>query len=369
MRRKSEYSPRRVLAGLIVVGLLVIYPYLRDFFRQQANGDAPRNYEFGGATMGSTYRIKVANTPLSEPEMRAVSATIETLLADISRQMSTYDDRSEISTFNHATATNTAMSVSADFARVTARALEVAQATGGAFDPTIAALVTAWGFAQPRPDDWQPPSREAIQTALSSVGFTNVVVTGNALSKWRADNTLDLNGIAPGYAADVIAERLLMAGCSNVFVEMSGEIMARGDSPNGVGWRSAIETPVRDSGVASQPYFRSVPLNNQAIATSGDYRNYYKYAGQIHGHIIDPRSGNTVSNAVASVSVIAPDCMTADAIATALIVMGPEAGLPLVESLPGVAALFIMGRPDGGFTAIASSRLPADPGDAIPTAP
>lgn len=349
MSARRLYSPAKTLAALVGFSLLVLLPYLRT-------QRAPQDYAFGGLTMGTTYNVRIAQSRLSERSVHKLQAGVEALLVEINRQMSTYDPDSVISQFNRHT-NATPFAVPADFARVTAGALELAASTRGAFDPTVFPLVALWGFG-PIPNPEHRPAPEAIAATLHEVGFTNVVVTPDGtLIKRHPNVQLDLNALAPGYAVDRMAQYLREQGCPDVFVELSGEVMASGNSAPGHPWRVAIETPDFNAPVASSLY-RRLDLSNRAIATSGDYRKFFEQEGQVFSHVLDPRHGYPVSNGVTSASVLAPDCMTADGAATALMVMGVEEGLRWIESQAGLEALVLVRNPDSTYAAFASSGFP-----------
>ena len=348
MLNRQPYDPKKVLFGLLVVSVLVMLPYLRA-------KSTPGNYEFGGQTMGTYFKVQIARTDRSTGEVRAFTKQVDHLLGTINRQMSTYDPESQISRFNASSETNAPFSVAPQFARVAGRALAIAQMTGGAFDPTVGPLVEVWGFADERTDRRRIPSAEAIEAARSRSGASRLTVSTNSIRKAHPETEIDLSAIAKGYAADAITELATRRGFENVFVEVGGEIAALGSSPARSPWRVAIEVPRHGAPVGADPWFATVTLSDAGIATSGDYRNYFESEGRLYGHIIDPRTGYPISNGVASVSVIARDCMTADALATALTVMGPDAGITLVEASPGIEALFILRTATNTLSTLSSS--------------
>ncbi|MCE9616654.1 MAG: FAD:protein FMN transferase [Lentisphaerae bacterium] len=346
---RRPYNPVKTLAALGGFAILVMVPYLRAH-------RPPQDYEFGGPTMGTTYMVKIARSRLPEHEVRTLQAGVESLLADFNRQMSTYDPDSAISRFNRHT-NATPFVVPPEFARVTRFALEVAADTGGAFDPTVLPLVQLWGFG-PQPGHDQRPAPDQIAAALALVGHAHLRVTDDSrLAKDLPDLTLDLNALAPGYAVDLIARYLRDHGCPDVFVDLSGEVMAYGHSAPGKPWRVAVETPTLNAPVGESTY-RKVELSDRAIATSGDYRNFFEADGQIFSHVMNPHTGAPVSNGVTSASVLAPDAMTADAYATALMVMGAEDGLRWIASKTNVEAMVLVRLTNGHYTEFASAGFP-----------
>ncbi len=346
--RKKEYSPRKTLIALVFLAVLVFYPYLRA-------AQQPKNYAFGGETMGTTYNVRVARTRLSKSAVRKLHDDIEELLVDINRQMSTYDPESEISNFNASTETN-AFSVSRDFVTVTETALKLAHQSNGAFDPTVMPLVSLWGFG---PDSKQAvPTADAIASIRDAIGFMKIRVTGpGSILKTHPSLSLDLNAAAKGYASDRVARLARDRGCPNVFVEIGGEIMALGHSDDEGPWRVSIDRPRRGT-LPGDTTQRILEIQNRAVATSGDYRNYYEDQGRVYSHIIDPRSGYPVSNRVASTTVIAADCLTADALATALMVLGPDEGQPVLEAFAPAEAMWIVREGPGRFAEHFSPGFP-----------
>ena len=340
MQPRRLYSPRKTLAALAVLAVLVFYPYLRAT-------RMPRAYRFGGETMGTFYSVRLAPVRLSERRVRSLQERVEERLRDINRQMSTYDPDSEISRFNAAPA-GEPVRVSPEFAAVTEFALQVADRSGGAFDPTIAPLAALWGFG-PRGEPGFTPSENAVRACLEVVNHRLVQATSDtALLKLHPDVRLDLNAVAKGYGVDAVAALLEDAGCAGVFVDIGGEVMAVGDSGEGRPWRVSVEAPVHDAALGATS-MAVLELKDRAVATSGDYRNYYRAEGRAYAHILDPRIGRPTTNRVASVTVTADDCMTADALATALMVLGPADAPALLSRYPGTEAYIITRTPDGAY--------------------
>ncbi len=307
-------------------------------------GDAAREtYAFRGATMGTYYSVKVAAVGLPDERLDAVRAMIEGELEDVNAKMSTWIEDSELSRFNRHAAT-TPFEVSAATFEVVQAALELARLSGGAYDVTVGPLVDAWGFGAGT--DRLELSDEEIQGLVASVGYDHLELDAEArtLRKRRPDLSCDLSSIAKGYAVDRVAEALLAAGFADLWVEVGGEVRAAGRNAEGRVWRLGIERPALEPGALQ----RIVPLDGGAVATSGDYRNYRERDGARISHIIDPRSGLPVRHPLASVSVVHRKCMTADAFATALMVLGPDEGWQLAMR-EGLAVLFLV-RDGEGFS-------------------
>lgn len=305
-----------------------------------------------GHTMGTTYLIRFAHTPLKQREMRQFQGEIQAVLDEINRQMSIWEQNSEISRFNRAEMGQN-VEISFDFAFVARRALEMAEITDGAFDPTIGALVNLWGFGPDGPRQTAPSSTQ-IEAARQQVGWRQLeLISDRFLCKNVPGLTLDLGACAKGFAVDKIAEFLKKRGFEHFLVEIGGETRAFGLNSDENPWKIGILRPD-----GSQNLQHTLELTaGRAIATSGNYRNFYRSeSGNVEAHILDPRTGEPTRHHVASVSVLANDCLTADALATALFVLGPEEGLPLLAAnFPAADALFILRHPNGTFEETASS--------------
>jgi thiamine biosynthesis lipoprotein len=214
--------------------------------------------------------------------------------------------------------------------------------TGGAFDPTVAPLVDAWGFGRAG-RRYEPPSPEALSAARSRVGFDKVALDASALRVRKpAGMQIDLSSMQHGRGADAVSEYLNSLGITSYLVDVGSEIRARGESPEGGPWHVAIERPPADAaaGASANGFERVVSLRDAGIATSGNFRYYFDYNGRRYSHRIDPRTGEPVSHTLVSVTVIDPICMHADALATALTVLGPDEGLDYAAQR-NIAALFI----------------------------
>jgi thiamine biosynthesis lipoprotein len=316
-------------------------------------GRASGPVALAGATMGTTYVVRLAGLPAGVFR-EAVAADIEALLEDVDARMSTYRPDSEIVRFNASRGTGW-VEVSAGLATVVATARAVSRLTGGAFDVTVAPLVDLWGFGPTvRPAGVPPPA--AIAAARERVGYRRVHVRRRppALRKSLPDVALDLSAIAKGYALDRVAERLEALGVEGFMVEIGGEVRARGPSPEGGPWRIGIERPVAGGGSIEAV----ACIDDAALATSGDYRNAFELDGRRYTHTIDPGTGWPVAHGLASVSVVDASAMCADALATALMVLGPEKGWRLAERR-GVAALFVVRTGEGFHERATRAMRPA----------
>lgn len=305
-----------------------------------------------GHTMGTTYSVRIAHVQVRPRDLRRLQADVDAALAEVNRQMSTWDPGSEISRFNRAGA-NEPVAISPEFQFVVRRALEIAEATDGAFDPTVGALVNLWGFG---PDGLRraAPAPDQIAAARAVIGWRHLrLLPDGRLEKDIADLKLDLGAIAKGFGVDRVAALLRGRGLENFLVEIGGETLGVGRNDPGEPWRVGVLKP--DGSTDLHGVVRLTGGN--AIATSGDYRNFYRDEnGELRAHIVDPRTAAPVGHAVASVSVRAGDCLTADALATALFVLGPDEGLPLLAArFPGCEALFLVRDGAEGFREIATA--------------
>jgi thiamine biosynthesis lipoprotein len=297
--------------------------------------------------MGTFYSIKVVKK--NKNEMRIdptyIEEGIKKRLDDINNIMSTYIKDSEISKFNQLQNTEY-FSITYPLFRVVQHALKISKLSEGAFDITVGPLVNLWGFG---PEDRGNlfPTEQEIEDKKKITGFKNLELSENprALRKKNISVFCDLSAIAKGYGVDQIAEYLDSLTYDGYLVEIGGEIRTKGRSHTGEFWKIGISTPDEEYGIQ-----KVIMLNNTAIATSGDYRNYYERDGLRYSHTINPRSGRPITHALASVTVIHPSCMSADAYATAINVLGPIDGLEFAQKQK-LPAFFIV-KNDTGFVEV-----------------
>jgi thiamine biosynthesis lipoprotein len=300
---------------------------------------------FGGPTMGTAYHVRLV-TAESAVDLPQLKKDVDSLLAEIDQQMSTYRDDSELSRFNRAPA-EVWFGVSPATARVAIAAQEISRKTGGALDVTVAPLLRLWHFGPVKPgkarNAIEPPEEDSIKAARKLVGYEKLEARLDppALRKRSAHLEVDLSSIAPGYAVDRMAALLQMHGIENFIVEIGGEICAAGMREDGKPWRVAIERPL----AGRREMQMALALEDAAISTAGDYRKFFEHAGRRFSHIIDPATGRPVEHTLASVTVAAASCLEADGWDTALLVMGPERGFDYAEK-NGIAALFIVRQDD-----------------------
>lgn len=299
-------------------------------------------WEISGPVFGTEYHISVVMSDDKE-RLKALSKGITRTLDDVDASMSTYRKDSELSKFNQTEDQSDWFAVSAPMYRVLADAQRVSRLSDGAFDITIGPVVNLWGFGpDARPD--QIPDDQTLARVLAGTGYQKLTLREQPPAiRASSHQYLDLSGIAKGFGVDQVARYLTDAGVDDYLVEIGGEVRVSGHKPDGQAWRLAIEQP--DSG--TRQINRVVVLNDKAMATSGDYRNYYESNGHRYSHTIDPDTGKPITHNLASVSVITDNCTDADALATAFDVMGYEKASALATR-ENIAVYFIV-RTDTGF--------------------
>jgi thiamine biosynthesis lipoprotein len=292
--------------------------------------------------MGTTFTVKVVAQDGDDTLKERLAQILRDVLEGVDGAMSTYRTDSEIAAFNrHGTED---FDASPELMEVMKEAQRVARLSSGAFDITVGPLVDAWGFGPVGAAD--PPGEEALNRLLAVTGFEQIDVDSDlgVLRKARADCRVDLSAIAKGFAVDRVAAAFDEEGFQDYMVEIGGEVRTRGRNGAGKPWRIGIERPDFDT----RAVYVTIPLSDLALATSGDYRNYVERNGVRISHTIDPRTGRPIAHGLASVSVIHSSCMTADALATALEVLGPVDGLAMAEQYD-IPAFFLVRLDDNRF--------------------
>ena len=299
--------------------------------------------ELSGYTMGTSYSVKAVRSDASI-SLEPLSNRISVRLEELENLFSTYRETSEISQFN-AHAGNEWFEIHPAFLTVLTRGIDISEFSDGAFDITVGPLVELWGFGASNSINMVPTQAE-IDSMLKVTGFNYVEVQSSppAIRRTQSGVKLDLSSIAKGFAVDEISTLLDSSGLTSYMVEIGGEVRARGMRADGSNWLIGIENPISINGLTDSVQ-DVVYLRDAAIATSGDYRNYFEYEGNHYSHTLDPRTGWPVSHGLTSVSVIERSAMNADALATTLMVLGPELGLQLATR-ENIAALLIL-RADG----------------------
>ncbi len=291
--------------------LLIVLPSCRrEAFHQESR-----------PLLGTTVRVEAEGDPAAIAAAFALAESLE-------GKLSLYLPESELSSLNRR-AGREAVAVSDDLWEILVRSREIGRATRGAFDPTVGPLMRAWGFFPKR--EGRVPAEEEIAAARSLVGWDRVLLdpSSRTVRFARPGVEIDLGGVAAGYVVDRMIASLEAAGVRNAMIDAGGDIYCLGERPGGGPWRIGLEHPRREGELLGV-----LELRNRAVTTSGDYRNYFIRSRKRYPHIMDPRTGHPAASAVVEAAASAPDCLTADALATALFVLGPEEGRAVLSEHP-----------------------------------
>jgi thiamine biosynthesis lipoprotein len=307
---------------------------------------APEVIKISGSKMGTSYHVTIV---ADQPAPADLAEQIDQVLSVVDQSMSTYKAQSELSQFNRLPISEQ-VQASDQLWAVLQTSEKVWRESSGAFDPTVGPVVDLWGFGPVATED-KIPEDQAIAAALTNSGFEYLLLNSSdqAISKQKAI-ALDLSAVAKGYAVDQVADLLEMLALPDYLVEVGGEMRLSGTNPEGAPWRIAIELP------SLMPQVQQiVAINNSAVATSGDYRNYFEKDGVRYSHTIDPRNGKPITHNLASVTVMADRCADADAWATALMVLGEEEGMRIANQYSIPAYMLI--REGETFRVLSSSAF------------
>jgi len=327
--RASQRLAVNLLAVFVLVGL-----------GATAVAAEPEVIAIEGRTMGTSYHIKwVAQSGESTVQAKNIKAEVDQLLLDINQAMSTYISDSELSLFNKMPA-GSKVNVSADLYQILEMAQAISVGSEGAYDITVGPMINLWGFG-PDKKVTKVPTAEQIAAIASRVGYQKLQLLESRAIQKNADLYVDLSSIAKGYAVDRLASLVAAKGYNAYLVEIGGELVTKGLKPNKQPWRIAIESPV--SGRVVQKIVR---VDDIAVATSGDYRNYFEEKGIRYSHIIDTSTGKPITHNLASVTVLADSCALADALATAFLAMGVNAAYEYAINHK-IEAFFILKSGDG----------------------
>ena len=329
---------KNIIYSLVLVAAVVVVWLYRDAASQADEGEG--YIMLHGQTMGTSYNIKY-----EDAQERNFQAGVDSLLKVFNASVNHYLPASEISHFNRQ---DTLYFQSPYFYPVLKRSDEIYRSTNGAFDPTVAPLVNAWGFG---PEGGILPDSVNIDSLLELVGLDKIKYTAQYVTKLKPSVQLNFSAIAKGYGVDVVADYLQKKGINNLMVEIGGEVRCHGKNPEGDLWTIGIDNPSLPGSMSA-----TITLDNQAMATSGNYLNYYERDGKRYAHTIDPQTGLPVQHSVLSASVIAPDCMTADGYATAFMVMGLEEAQQVLANNPSLDAYLIYDI-DGNIGTFATANL------------
>lgn len=291
-----------------------------------------------GLVFGTSYHITyLYNTDLQ--------TGIEQTMASVDSALSMFNSESTIS------AVNNAASIQVDdtlFLKVFRRAMQISQWTDGAFDITVAPAVNAWGFGFKHAENIRQTTVDSLKEII---GYTKIHETDGFITKDDQRIMLDCSAIAKGFGSDMVADMLRSKGINDFMVEIGGEIVVSGHNPKGNLWNIGISKPVDDSLSVNNELQTVIPLTDIAMATSGNYRNFYMKDGRKYAHTIDPHTCMPVSHNLLSATVFAPDCATADALATSMMVMGLDSAQALLSRHPEIQAYFIYQDSDGNTIA------------------
>ncbi len=311
-----------------IVSLLFIILFVFIYLYRNNDSVSKKDYYYdSGLIFGTNYNITYESD-------RPLTAEIQEELKKFDYSLSTFNKESVISRVNQ----NDSTVVLDDwFVHVFTKAMEVSKKTDGAFDITVAPLVNAWGFGFKKKEQVTP---ELIDSILQYVGYEKLKLINGKIIKDNPNIMIDCAAIAKGYACDIIGELLASKGCTNYLVDIGGENVTKGVNPKGNLWRVGINKPIESGELDRNEIEAVISISGKGMATSGNYRNYYYEGGKRYAHTINPKSGYPIQHSLLSATVIAPDCMTADAYATAFMVMGMDKAMEIVEADPTLEAFF-----------------------------
>lgn len=323
-------------AGFAIIALIIL-AYALIFHRPKAENNLPYTHNEGKAQ--GTYYSAV----YQHPEGKDIQAEIDDFFKEFDASLSTYNPNSVISGIN-----KNIDSVTTDsyFETMYEAARTISEKTNGAFDITVAPLVNAWGFGFGNKDRTQAPNINAI---MPLIGYKKISLENHRIVKQHPDIMIDASAIAQGLSADLIAQLFEKHGCENYMIDIGGEIVCKGKNPKGKNWQIGIDKPVDDPVNESAEIQTIISVSNVGLTTSGNYRQFYFRDGKKYAHTIDPRSGSPVDHNILSATVVAADCMTADAYATAFMVLGVDSALKICAEIDGMDCYLIYSDEKGEF--------------------
>lgn len=330
--KKKQYFPI-ILIFSIAIALWFLYPHKTEYKK------------ITGFTQGTTYHITYQDRP--DRELRN---EIESLLHEFDLSLSTYIPESVISKVNR----NEKVEIDKYFKTVFNKGKEIYSKTNGAFDMTVAPVVNAWGFGAQKKIY---VDSTIIDSLMNYVGFDKIELTDKTIVKNNPNVQLDVNAIAQGYSVDIVAQFLEKKGISNYMVEIGGEVKTKGVNPNEEIWKIGIDRPIEGSQIPGEDLQAVIKLKNRSLATSGNYRKFYERNGIKFVHTIDPTTGYPIISRLLSATVIAKDCMSADAYATAFMVMGLEKSIEFLSNQDILDAYLIYGNEEGQFETYATQGI------------
>lgn len=295
-----------------------------------------------GQTMGTTYAI----TYQSNQDIKAI---VEEVLKEVNLGVNHYDPNSVISQFNQGTSQwqVTADATHQHFHTNLTAAKSIFEATNGAFDPTIMPLVNYWGFGYTGKKPVTNIDSLKVDSLLQFVGFDKIQIATTQVTKDNPTIQLDFSALAKGYGVDKVGEAIEQQGIENYLVDIGGEVRAKGINKRGIPWQLGINTPTAEAAISD--YLAVIALDNRAMATSGNYRNFYEVNGIRYAHTLNPTTGYPELNTLLSATVIAEDCITADGYATAFMTMGLEKAFEIAEKNKNIHAYFLFSQENGSI--------------------
>ena len=294
--------------------------------------------------MGTTYSLSIINKSGQSINSKLLHIQIDSILIDINNIFSNYMQSSELSSINRYRSKEP-IKISQEMKEILTQSALVHKASKGKFDVTMKPLIDIWGFG-PEFNTSKIPSSELLKETKKYVGFEKLLLTNQTLQKTNTLIQIDLNAIAKGWAVDIIAEFIKTFGYTNYMVEIGGEISVSGKNKHNNNWEIGISIPEN----LQSRLFSTINISNLSVATSGTYNNYFTLDKIKYSHIIDPESGYPIKHDLVSATIVAEKCSFADAIATSVMVMGFNAGLHFVNSLPNVECLLIQKAANGNYT-------------------
>lgn len=315
--------------AFLIIGTIIILT--------QSKPAKPEYRTAQGLVFGTRYNITYFYNEDLKPEIEHTMALVDSAL-------SMFNEQSTISAVNRSASIQVTDTM---FLKVYRRAMEISDLTHGAFDITVAPAVNAWGFGFKHAENIR---QATIDSLLQITGYGKIHETDGLITKDDPRIMLDCSAIAKGFGSDMVAQTLRSKGISDYMVEIGGEIVVSGHNPKGNKWNIGISKPVDDSLSVNNELQTVISVTDIAMATSGNYRNFYVKDGRKYAHTIDPHTCQPVSHSLLSATVLAPDCATADALATSMMVMGLDSAKALLSRHPEFQAYLIYQTPDGTIT-------------------
>jgi thiamine biosynthesis lipoprotein len=344
MRSNANKNIIYSIVLLLMVAIVYLYRQNQKQNIQEIPQEIFNKVVLSGQTMGTTYRIVYLDA-----QNRNFQNSLDSLLLVFNQSLSTYIPDSELSRFNQSDSLKYELPY---LFPVLKSSKEIFELTEGAFDPTVGPLVNLWGFG---PEGPQLKDSVNISSLLSLVDFNAIVFDSLQVKKMKSDMYLDFSAIAKGFGVDILSEFLRGKGIENSLVEIGGELVANGTNENGELWRVGVNKP--DEISMPDELYSIIALGNKAMATSGNYRNYYEADGKKISHTIDPATGRPVRHGLLSATVVADNCMKADALATAMMVMGTEKSIELQKKNPDFQIFLIYNDENGQLKSFASEGI------------